>query len=173
MIAIFSKVSSNKVTIHILFLGMSMLFYCTKLPLSKCKGSWIVYRKQNMNLKHRRPSTFLLLILHKSSLVETIHILQNFHHIKCYGPIFTAARLLFHLRNLKGTNFENFDGMRLESMASMLSSVHDLPNKFHENLLSGSKVTRARHTERKDWIPQAFVTFLRKVGKRSYLSSTS
>jgi hypothetical protein len=41
-----------------------------------------------------------------------------------------VARLLFHLRNLKGSNFENFDGMGLESMASMLSSVHDLPTKI-------------------------------------------
>jgi hypothetical protein len=49
---------------------MSIIIYCTKLRLSKYKGLWFVFIKQNMNFKFQLPSTFLF-VFHKSGPIKS------------------------------------------------------------------------------------------------------
>jgi hypothetical protein len=49
-----------------------MIFYCTKLNLSKCNGSLVVSIKQNMNFKYQPPYTFLCFFNTKNVLIESV-----------------------------------------------------------------------------------------------------
>jgi hypothetical protein len=46
--------------IQMKFVGMSMIFYKTKVHLSrKCKGSWVVSTKQTMNFNSQLAAMFV------------------------------------------------------------------------------------------------------------------
>jgi hypothetical protein len=63
-------VTPNKIMTKIKFVDMSMIFYRTKVNLSKCNGLQIDFIKQNINFKFQLPSTFILFVIHKKVPVK-------------------------------------------------------------------------------------------------------
>jgi hypothetical protein len=56
---------------------MSIIFNCIKLHLSKCRGSWVVSIKQNINFNFESPSTFMFLVYHKNGIKKFFNIWRS------------------------------------------------------------------------------------------------
>jgi hypothetical protein len=57
----------NKIKI----LGMSMIFYNTRLHLTNCNGPWVVSKKQNNKFNFQPAATFIFFIFHKNGLIKS------------------------------------------------------------------------------------------------------
>jgi hypothetical protein len=64
-IAIYWKALAKKTVVRIKLVGMSMIFHCTKLNLSKRNISWVVSIKRNVNLNFQPPAIFAFLCFAK------------------------------------------------------------------------------------------------------------
>jgi hypothetical protein len=62
--------------------GMSMIFYYTKLHLTNCNGPWVVSVKQNTNFNFQ-PAKMVSL--------KVVHPLKIYQHTKFHGPTLTDA----------------------------------------------------------------------------------
>jgi hypothetical protein len=81
----YSEALSKKIMIQIKLVGMSIIFHCTKLRLSKWNGSWVVSIKQNVNFKFQLHTVFTFMVSCKICLIK---ICQQ---TKFHGPMFTGA----------------------------------------------------------------------------------
>jgi hypothetical protein len=66
----YSEAPSMKIMIQIKLVGMSIIFHCTKLRLSKWNGSWVVSIKQNVNFKFQLHTVFTFLVFCKMCLIK-------------------------------------------------------------------------------------------------------
>jgi hypothetical protein len=75
----YSKGPSKIIIIQTKLVGMSILFHCTELHLSKYNGSWVLSIKQNVNFKFKLPCVFVFFVFRKTALlvVHPLNIYQN------------------------------------------------------------------------------------------------
>jgi hypothetical protein len=67
-----------------------MISYYTKVHLSKCNGSWVVSKKQNMNFNIQTAAMFVF-FLTKMILLKVVHPLKVYQYTKYHGPMLTGA----------------------------------------------------------------------------------
>jgi hypothetical protein len=85
------KTASNKIMIQIKLIGMSMIFYYTKVHSSKCNGSRVVSTKQTMNFNIQTAAMFVFLFLTKMVLLEFVHPLNIYQYPQFHCPTLTGA----------------------------------------------------------------------------------
>jgi hypothetical protein len=70
---------------------MSMIFYNTKIHLSKCNGSRVVSTKQTMNFKIQLAAMFVFFVLSKMVSLKVVHPLKIYQYTKFHVPTLTGA----------------------------------------------------------------------------------
>jgi hypothetical protein len=68
-----------------------MIYYYTKLHLSKCEGSWVVSTKQTMNFNIQLAAIFVFMFLTKIISLKVVHHLKIYQYIKFHGLSLTGA----------------------------------------------------------------------------------
>jgi hypothetical protein len=69
--------SSKKIIIQIKLVGMSMIFHCTKLCLSKLNGLRVISIKQNVNFKFQPSGMFVFLVYRGSVQTKSCSWSEN------------------------------------------------------------------------------------------------
>jgi hypothetical protein len=72
-------------------IGMSVIFYYTKVHLSKCNGSRVVSTKQTMNFNIQLAAMFVFFVSEKMVLLEVVHPLKIYQHTTFHDPTLTGA----------------------------------------------------------------------------------
>jgi hypothetical protein len=77
--------------------GMSMIFHCTKLCLSKCNGSWFLPIKQTVNFNVQLPTMFVFLFSLSAQVVllKAVYPLKICQHTTYHGPTLTGASFAY------------------------------------------------------------------------------
>jgi hypothetical protein len=123
--------------------GISMIFYYTKLHLTNCNGPWVFSIKQNMNFNFQPAATFIFVVFDKKMvLLKVVHPLKIYQHTKFHGPTLTDATF--------ASTSEVWTRAILKCLKVRDWNVwyrghpqwHDLRTEFHKNLPIGSKVIR-------------------------------
>jgi hypothetical protein len=91
---------------------MSMIFYHTKLKLSKYNGSWAVSVKQNTNFSFQITCIFVLSFPTKNGLTETCSSFED-QHTKMSWSHDDKFKFCIHLRSLNIHNFGMVEVMGL------------------------------------------------------------
>jgi hypothetical protein len=114
-----SKAPSKKIEV----VGMSMIFHCPILRLSKGSGLWRL-RKQNVNLNFQLPVMIPrpLLFVAKVVLLKCIHLLKIYPHIKFHSSTLTC-KFCIHLRSLNVHNIGMVDATGLKIVALRAPSM--------------------------------------------------
>jgi hypothetical protein len=79
--AIFKRsVKENNVSNKLI--GMSMVFHCTVLCLSKCSGSWVVSLKQNVHFNFQPSAMIIFLVVAKVIVLKVVRPLKICQYTK-------------------------------------------------------------------------------------------
>jgi hypothetical protein len=110
--------------------GVSMIFYCTILHLSKCNSSWAVSIKQNKNFNFQLPSTFIFLVFQKTVKLKVIHPSKICQNTKWHGPMVTGASSAFTSDVCMFCHFwDNWSyGIKIYSIEAIFNCTTSLPN---------------------------------------------
>jgi hypothetical protein len=150
--------------LQIELIGMSMIFYYTKVHLSKCNDSWVVSTKQTMNFNIRTAAIFVFFVFGKNGLIKSCSSFEDLSVCTSSWSHVDRCKFCINLRSLNVRHLGMVEGTGLKSHLQW----RDLPTEFHKNLPSGSKVIRGdtqtdRQTDRLV-ILWASLSFLRKLG---------
>jgi hypothetical protein len=85
------KTASNKIMFQIKLAGLSMIFYYTKVHLSKCNSSRVVSTKQTMNFNIQLTAMFVFFVFNKNVLLKVVHPLKISQKTKFHVPTLTGA----------------------------------------------------------------------------------
>jgi hypothetical protein len=121
-IAIFKNCAKQKM-IQIKLIVVSMIFYYTKVHLSKCNGSWVVSTKQTMNFNIQTASLFVFFVFDKNGLIKSC---SSFEYLSLYKISCSHVdwfKFCIHLRSLNVCNFGMVEGTGLKSTASRSPSM--------------------------------------------------
>jgi hypothetical protein len=76
--------------------------HCTKLPLSKYNGSWVVSMKLKANFSFQPRAMFVFLDFIKMILLKVVYPLKIYQYTKFYGSSLSGASMnVRHLKWLK------------------------------------------------------------------------
>jgi hypothetical protein len=136
----YSKSPSKKIMIKIKLVSMSMIFHCTRLRLSncKCKGSWGISTKQNVNFKFQLRPMFLFLVSRKSGPIKSCSSSEDLSADRISWSRFDWCEFFMHLRSLD-VIFWNCWRYGIKNYGVEVA-WHDPPTEFHKYLLIGSKL---------------------------------
>jgi hypothetical protein len=119
-----------------------MIFYCTKLHVSKCNVSWVVSIKQNTNPNFQPRSTFEFLPLVKMFLLKVVPHIEDRAAYKSSSSHVDRCKFCIHIRSL---NVSHSEATGLELWRRGQLQCHDPSSEFRKDLLIGSKVIRGNH----------------------------
>jgi hypothetical protein len=102
---------------------MSMIFYFTKVHLSKCNGSQVVSTKQTMNFNIQLAAMFVIFIFDKNGLIKSYLSFEDLSVYKISCSHIDWCKFCIHLRSLNVRHFGMVEGTGLKSMASRSPSV--------------------------------------------------
>jgi hypothetical protein len=100
-----------------------MIFYYTKVHLSKCNGSWVVSTKQTMNFNIQLDAMFVFFVFDKNGLIKSCLSFEDLSVYKnsCYHVDW--CKFCIHLRSLNVRHFGMVEGTGLKSTASRSPSM--------------------------------------------------
>jgi len=84
------KAPPKKIMVQIKLVGISMIFHCTRLPLSKSNGFVSCLHEMNANFKFQPPVIFVFLFFTKVFLLKVVYPLKIFQ-ITFHDPTLTGA----------------------------------------------------------------------------------
>jgi hypothetical protein len=116
-IATFKNCVKQKM-IQIELIGMSMISYYTKLHLSKCNGSWVVFTKQTMNFNIQLAAMFVFFVFDKNSIIKSC---SSFEYLSVYKISWSHVdwcKFCIHLGSLNVRRFVMVEGTGLKITAS-------------------------------------------------------
>jgi hypothetical protein len=92
----YAKGLLRKIFIQIRLVDMFTIFQCIKLCLSKCKSSWVVAVKQNVNVKYQPPAMFVsFLFCTKKVFLKVLCPLKIYQNTEFYGPMLSGISFSF------------------------------------------------------------------------------
>jgi hypothetical protein len=115
----YSIAPTKKIMIQIKLVGMSMIFHCTKIDLSKCNSSLVVSIKQNFYFYFQLPAMFVFLFFRKSYLIKRCSSSEGLSVYKISWSHVDWCKFCIHLRSLNVHYFGMVEATRLKLMASM------------------------------------------------------
>jgi hypothetical protein len=93
----FLKTASNKI---IQIKLMSMISYCTKVHVSMCNGSWVVYTKETMNCNISTVVMFVFFVFDKNGLTKSCSTIEDISVYKMSWSHVDWCKFCIHLRSL-------------------------------------------------------------------------
>jgi hypothetical protein len=112
-----------KLMIQIKLVGMSMIFYYTKVRLSKCNGSWVVSTKQTANFNIQLAVMLVFFVFDKTGLVNSCSSFEDLSVYKISWSYVDWCKFCIHLRSLNVRHFGIVEGTGLKSTASRSPSM--------------------------------------------------
>jgi hypothetical protein len=106
--------------------GMSIIFHCTILHLSKCNDSWAASIKQNIYFNFQPPSNFVFFVFHKKRF-KVVHHSNIWHNSKFHGFTLTGANFISASEVWTAAFWDDLSYM-VETMASRSSSMAWAPD---------------------------------------------
>jgi hypothetical protein len=91
--------------IQIELVGMSMIFYYTKVHLSLCNGSWAVSTKQTMNFNIQLATMFVIFVFDKNCLTKICSSFEDLSVYKISCSHVDWCKFCIHLRSLNVRHF--------------------------------------------------------------------
>jgi hypothetical protein len=104
-------------------LGMSTLFHCTKLRLSKCNGSSVVARKQSVNFKTQQPAVFVFFVFRKSVLIISCSSSEDLSEQKISWSYVELWKFLHSPQKFERPPFWNGCNYSIKILASRSTSI--------------------------------------------------
>jgi hypothetical protein len=101
----------------------SMIFYYTKVNLSKCNGSWIVSTKQNMNFNIQTTAMFVFFVLDKNGLTKSNSSFEDLSVYKISLSCVDWCKFCIHLRSSNVRHFGMVEDTGSISTASRSPSM--------------------------------------------------
>jgi hypothetical protein len=128
--------------IQIKLVGMSIIFYYTKVHLSKCNGSWGASTKLTMNFNIQLSAMFVFLVFDKNGLIKGCSSFEDLSVFKISCSHVDWCKFYIHLRSFNVRHF----GM-VESTGSRSLQWHDLPTEFHKIYQLVQKLLGGKHRQ--------------------------
>jgi hypothetical protein len=100
-----------------------MIYYNTKVHLSKCNGSWAVSTKQTMNFKIQLAAMFVFFVFDKNGLIKSSSSFEDLLENKSLCSHVDWCKFYIHLRSLNVHHFGMVEGTGLRSTASRSPSM--------------------------------------------------
>jgi hypothetical protein len=100
-----------------------MIFYYTKVHLSKYNGLWVVFTKQTMNFKIQLAAMFVFFVFDKNSLIKSCSSFEDLSENKILCSHVDWCKFCIHLRSLNVRHFGMVEDTGLKNTASRSSSL--------------------------------------------------
>jgi hypothetical protein len=95
-----------------------MIFYYTKIHLSKCNGSWVVSTKQTMNFNIQLAAMFVFFVFDENDLIKSCLSFEDLSVYKISYSHVDWCKCCIHLRSLNVRNFGMVEDTGLKRTAS-------------------------------------------------------
>jgi hypothetical protein len=100
-----------------------MIFYYTKVHLSKCNGSWVVSTKHTMSFNIQLAAMLVFFVFDKIGLIKSCSSFEDLSVYKMSWSHVDWCKFYIHLRSLNVRHFGMVEGTGLESTASRSPSM--------------------------------------------------
>jgi hypothetical protein len=136
-----------------------MISYYTKVHLSKCNSSWVVYTKQNTNFNIQTAAMFVFSVFDKNCHIKNCSSFKDLPVCKISWSQVDWCKFCIHLRSLNVHHFGMVEGTGLKSTASRSPSKARPPYWIYQlvqTLLRGGHKQTDGQTDRQadrqtDW----------------------
>jgi hypothetical protein len=113
---------SVKIVTQIILVGMSTIFHCTILSLSRYNGLWVVAIK-NDNLTYQPPAMFIFFVFRKNGLMKSCSSSEDLSEYEILWPYVEWWKSCIHLRCLNVRHFGMIAATELKIMSPRSSSM--------------------------------------------------